>query len=84
MARWTLCLITPKPSRDEDNFFNVATRCAVGVSCIVAFGSFASSQTQSTEVCFSPKALNRCAIVRQAACLKSTLTSAKDLNDEPL
>ena len=25
-------------------------------------------------------ALNRCAIVRQAACLKSTLTSAKDLN----
>jgi hypothetical protein len=29
-------------------------------------------------------ALNRCAIVRQAACLKSTLTSAKDLNDEPL
>jgi hypothetical protein len=29
-------------------------------------------------------AVNRCAIVRQAACLKSTLTSAKDLNDEPL
>jgi hypothetical protein len=44
----------------------------------------ADMRSRDWHVSLGPKALNRCAIVRQAACLKSTLTSAKDFNDEPL
>ena len=50
----------------------------------VAFSSNSDQMADVGRLRLGARALNRCAIVRQAACLKSTLTSAKDLNDEPL
>jgi hypothetical protein len=69
----------PSPSGFASHLATRQTATPRSVHPSIADGGVAMVRTSKWA-----NALNRCGIVRQAACLKSTLTSAKDLNDEPL